>query len=666
MRKPKAYNFDQFFLSGLDPSVSPFLSANSQKWGKSLSLKNSLFALFFLLLAHAVANINLPFSYFLLTIIYFLLGTPAILKTSQDIFKITVNINVLMTLAAFLSILIGSPYEGALLLVLFALANALTEQVTFKTKSAIHELNKINPTKVLLLKEDGTFIEKSIKEIAVGDQLLIKAGEIVPLDSVVISGSSTLNLEHLTGESTPVLAKSGDTIPSGAKNREGSLTIKVLKTFTSSTLNTIIRLIQSAQEQKPKIQTFFDNFSKVYALSIIGLTVIFALTLPLFFNLPYLGAEGSFYRSLAFLIASSPCALILAVPAAYLSAISSAAKKGVILKGGIVLDALASIKKIAFDKTGTLTKGTLKLLLLEKINSSPSDSSASAIEKLSEKEALAIAASLEKGAKHPIANAISAAAAAQKLALLPIENLKVIPGYGVEGELLLSQETNKKATAQNNSKIKVFLGHPAYLKAEHLLQKSQGSVFLFVQDTVFAFQFEDLVKDRSKELISTLKKMKLRSLMLTGDSKPNAKKISDALGLDEYYAELKPEDKLELISKFSHTSAMAMVGDGINDAPALAKATVGISMGQIGSATAVEASDVILIKDDLLVLPWLFKKADKTQLIVKENIMLALGVIVCASLPALLGWIPLWVAVLLHEGGTVLVGLNGLRLLKKN
>ncbi len=654
MTKPKAYNFDQFFLSGLEPSVNPFLSQSSQKWGKSLSLKNGLFALGLLLFAHIIATINQPFSYFSLTVIYFLLGTPAILKTSKDIFKIKVNINVLMTLAAFLAILIGSPYEGALLLVLFALANALTEQVAFKTKSAIHELNKINPTKVLLLKEDDSTVEKSIKEIAVGDLLLIKAGEIVPLDSVVISGSSSLNLEHLTGEATPVLVKTGDEIPSGAKNQEGAFKIKVLKTFNYSTLNTIIRLIQSAQNQKPKIQTFFDSFSKAYALTIIGLTAIFAFTLPLFFDLTYFGKTGSFYRALAFLIASSPCALILAVPAAYLSSISSAAKKGIILKGGIILDALASIKKIAFDKTGTLTQGSLKLLSLEKIN----DSNLPSSEKdLLEQDALAIAASLEQGAKHPIANAITEAAQEKKLSLLPIENLKVIPGYGVEGELDI---------ASLKEKTKVFLGHPSYLKAEHLLELKKGSVFLFIEKNIFAFQFEEQVKSHLKELILKLKKMKLSSLILTGDSKINAQKIAEDLKLDEYYAELKPEDKLKLISQFSHSSPMAMVGDGINDAPALAKATVGISMGQIGSATAVDASDVILIKDNLQVLPWLFKKSYKTQLIVKENILLALSVIVCASLPALLGWIPLWVAVLLHEGGTVLVGLNGLRLLRKN
>lgn len=637
MSRPKAYNFDQFFLSGLEPNVSPFLSEKSQKWGKSLSLKNAVFALVLLALAQATSKINTSFSFFSLTVIYFLLGTPAILKASLDVTKINVNINVLMTLAAFFSIIIGSPYEGAFLLVLFALANALTERVAYKTKSAIHELNKINPTKVLFLNQDGSTIEKAIREVQIGDMLLIKAGEIVPLDGTVISGASSLNLKHLTGEAAPLLVKIGDAVPSGAENQEGVLTIKVLKSFGLSTLNTIIQLMEKAEKQKPKVEAFFDAFSKIYAIAIIFLTAIFAAAIPLFFNLPYLGPEGSLYRSLAFLIAASPCALILAVPASYLSSISAAAKKGIILKGGLVLDALFKVRQIAFDKTGTLTTGDLKLTSLEKI-SGP----------LSEEEALKLAAGLEQGAKHPIAKAILNKALEQKLALPSFKNLKVIPGYGVEGEA--------------NGLGSIFLGHPSYFKKDQLLEK--GSVFLFVQDSIFVFHFEDQERKNLRGTIHELKKNGLKTIMLTGDTLQKARAIADSLSLDEYYAGLKPEEKLHLIEKFSQSEAIAMVGDGINDAPALAKASVGISMGQIGSATAVNASDVILIKDDLQLLPWLFQKTKKTRRIVKENITLALAVILFASVPALLGLIPLWLAVILHEGGTLTVGLNSLRLLK--
>lgn len=645
---PKAYNFDQFFLSGLEPGISPFLSPSSQRWGRNFSLKNSFFAFFLLLLAKAVSALSPALSHFFLGVIYFSLGTSAILKASKDIFKINVNVNVLMTAAAFASILIGSAYEGAILLVLFALANALNEQVALKTKSAIHHLHKINPTKALLLKEDGSCIEKSIKEVAKGDLLLVKAGEIVPLDSMVVSGASHVNLEHLTGEAVPVLAKEKDILAAGSKNLNGILKVRVLKVFDYSTLNTIIHLIQDAQKQKPKIQTFFESFSKSYSISIIVLTVALAFLMPFFLPLAYLGHDGSFYRALAFLIASSPCALIFAVPAAYLSAISAAAKKGIILKGGKILDALSGIRKIAFDKTGTLTEASLELFSLKRISGN-----------LPAEKALALAASLEQAAKHPIAAAICAAAEEKKLALLPAEDLTVIPGYGVEGFF----PSSALGHLNKEKKEKVFLGHPSYFKKASLLK--EGSVFLFAEDNIFAFTFSDKVKSNLKSLLAKLKRLQLKPVMLTGDSCEKAERIAGELNLSEYYAELSPQDKLELIDKFSSNSPVAMVGDGINDAPALGKAAVGISMGRIGSAVAVDVSDVILIKDELQQLPWLFNKAFKTKTIVKENIFLALGVIVLASVPALLGLIPLWLAVLLHEGGTVIVGLNGLRLLKK-
>jgi len=381
---------------------------------------------------------------------------------------------------------------------------------------------------------------------------------------------------------------------------------------------------------------------------------VFALILPFIFAIPYLGMEGSIYRSLAFLIAASPCALIIGAPTAYLSSISSCARKGILLKGGITLDALARCSRIAFDKTGTLTTGALQCTTIEALHASS----------YSQDEALAIAAALERQVVHPIASAICALAAEKKLTLPEIHHFKTFPGYGLE------------ATLENG--IPIAIGLPEHigtklssLSALHLKewssQDQQGQILaaLLIGNDLFAFRFSDQIRDKMVELMENIQsKNGLTPVMLTGDHHQNATFVGNYLKIPHIFANLRPEDKLEKVSELSNLGGLAMVGDGINDAPALARATVGISMGKIGSATAVDASDVVLLNDDLSFLPWLFSKAKKTERIVRQNVFLALSVICLATVPALLGLIPLWLAVLLHEGGTVLVGLNSLRLLR--
>ena len=463
----------------------------------------------------------------------------------------------------------------------------------------------------------------------------------------MLEGTSSVNLVHLTGESNPTLKKPGDEVPAGARNLEAALTIEVTRTSRDSTLMKIIQLITAAQEAKPKVQRWLDRFGKTYASAVIGLTVLFAATLPWILNIPYLGIEGGVYRALAFMIAASPCALIIATPTAYLSAISACAKKGILLKGGIILDALASVTQIAFDKTGTLTTGQLECTAIEALGPTS----------LSADDALRIAAALERQVVHPIAAAICRHAAGKQLELPEIKFFKAIPGYGLEGTLV--------------DGTPVAIGLPEHIKTKLsqpvVLQEEAGQVLtlLLVGKTPFAIRFSDQIRENLAEVLQTMQKENgLTTLMLTGDHEKNAQQVGEALGISEVFANLRPEDKLEKVSKLSETGGLAMVGDGINDAPALARATVGISMGKIGSGTAVDASDVVLLNDDLQLLSWLFSKSKKTKKIVGQNIGLALAVICLATTPALLGLIPLWVAVILHEGGTVIVGLNSLRLLK--
>ena len=636
------YSFDEFFASNREETVSPFLTPDSRMWGKNLSLRSALLAGFLLACSFFFSFYSSPASFFLLTGVYFLVGTPALINSIHDLANFEINIDVLMTVAALLSVMIGSELEGALLLVLFEFSAAMEGMVTQKTRSSVLGLHQLSPRVACVIGDDGIVFEKAVGEIEIGTHILIKAGEIVPLDGHVVEGRSDVNLVHLTGESQPILKTVGDDVPSGAGNLDGTLTLCVTRKSGDSTVSRIIRLITQAQEAKPQIEQFLDRFGKYYASTIILLAFAFALILPLITNLPFLGTEGSIYRALTFLIAASPCALILATPTAYLSAISSCARRGILPKGGITLDAVAQCKIIALDKTGTLTTGKLACTGIEQLAGLPLDADL----------ALAIAASLERHAVHPIAEAITAFAISRQISTLPVVNFNSVPGYGLEG---------------------VVDSHPAAIGHIDFIQQKipfkpkmdQMTSYLWVKDSLFAFYFTDTIRDEAKEVISRLKKEKLRVIMLSGDRLVNAAPVARSLGIDEIFADLRPEDKLAKVTELASQSALMMVGDGINDAPALARATVGISMGKIGSATAVDASDIIFINDDISRLSWLYKKARQTHRILRENITLALAVILFATTPALLGWVPLWIAVILHEGGTVLVGLNSLRLLKK-
>ncbi len=645
--------FDEFFASGKEDSISPFLTRTSRTWGKNLSLKAALASACLLLLAFVASFFLPPLSNLFLLFVYFLSGTPALLGAIEDIKSLEINIDVLMTFAALLSVLIGSGMEGGLLLVLFALSAAMENVVSNKTKSTLSNLHQLSPRFACVVSEDGTVYDKAIKEITVGTHVLVKAGEVVPLDGVIIKGSAFVNLFHLTGESHPIPKKSGDEVQAGATNLDGTLTIKVTRYSHDSTLSRIIQLITAAHEAKPRLQRFLDRFGKWYATTVILLFFFFAATLPLLFSIPYLGMQGGIYRALAFLVAASPCALIIATPTAYLSAISCCARRGILLKGGIVLDALATAKKIAFDKTGTLTTGKLSCISIETISSSPAICGTD--------DALSIASALEQNAVHPIADAILRFAQAKQIKPIELSEFRAVHGYGLEGKATL-----------NGQLVSVAIGHADFIAerfpsvAKNLQREGHLNTLLLIEDTLFLFHFLDTLRPQSKSIIERLKhEVGLTPLMLTGDHPDIAYAVAKQVGITDVFANLRPEDKLAKVAEFSRDEGLIMVGDGINDAPALARATVGISLGKIGSATAIDASDIVFLNDDLTHLDWLVHKSRSTLSIVKQNIALALAVILLATTPALLGLVPLWVAVILHEGGTVLVGLNSLRLLKQ-
>ncbi len=646
--------FNEFFGSGQEEGFSPFLSPSDRKWAVGLSLKAALFAAALLFLAFLASWFSWPEAivHLLLLFVYFLAGIPALIESLEDLMDFEVNIDVLMTLAAFGSVLIGSPMEGALLLVLFAISGAMEDAVTKKAKDSIASLHKLSPTYAHVLDEKGVSIETALSDVQAGTRILVKAGQVVPLDGIVIEGTSSVNLVHLTGENMPVTKKPDDTVPAGAQNLEGALVLQVTHTSQDSTLAKIIQLVTSAQDSKPKLQRWFDSLSEKYAQTIILLAILFALVLPYIVSIPYLGQEGSIYRALSFLIAASPCALIIAIPIAYLSAIGSCARNGIVLKGGLVLDALGACTTIAFDKTGTLTTGELKCLGFESLH----EADASAV--------LDVAFALEQNAVHPIAKAITTYALSQNCIPAPLTEFKSIPGFGLE------------AKAQNKH---VWIGNLEYIEPklneadkrllrsryDQLSQDGEILAFLLIEQNLYIFRFEDSIRKEVPSSLNRLRKDGYRLLMLTGDHRFSADKIAKELHLDEVYSELKPEDKLKAVENLAKTHHLAMVGDGVNDAPALARATVGISMGKVGSSAAIDAADVVLLQDNIERLDWLMKKAKLTKWIVSENLFIATLAILVASIPALLGLVPLWAAVVLHEGGTVIVGLNGLRLLKK-
>lgn len=653
--------FTEFFELGLEESFSPFLKPESRQWSINLTLKAS-FAAAFLLLASFMLSLYsplIPLSHLLLVAVYFLAGTPSLIESIEDLANGDINIDILMTLAAFSSILIGSGMEGGLLLVLFSLSGAMEDAVTNKAKGSISSLHKLSPTRACVIESDGTLIERAISDIAVGTRILVKSGQVVPLDGTVIEGTSSLNLVHLTGENLPVRKTAGDTVPAGARNLEGALKVDVTRTSADSTLARIIELVTEAQASRPVLQRWFDSLSRRYATSIIILSALFALILPYFLSIPFLGVEGSVYRALTFLIAASPCALIIAIPIAYLSAVSVCARRGVLIKGGITLDALASCQAVAFDKTGTLTTGELTCIQVEALL--PND--AHRIE-----EAISVAYAMEKNAVHPIANAIIKLAESKKCSCATLSEFKAIPGYGLEAIIQKDQSSQF-----------VFIGRPGYIADK--LPASQKSALtertksvedngvllavLVIDRSPFIFHFRDTIRPKISQTIQAIKLRGWNTVMLTGDHRTSAQLIAKELEINEYHADLSPEDKLNYVSAISKDKGLAMIGDGVNDAPALARATVGVCMGKIGSTAAIDAADVVLLHDNIELLDWLIGKAKQTQAVVKQNLTLATLAILFASVPALTGFVPLWAAVIMHEGGTVLVGLNALRLLRK-
>ena len=564
-----------------------------------------------------------------------------------------INIDLLMILAAIGAAIIGNWREGAILLFLFSLSNALQDYAMGRSRRAIESLIKLRPQEALVRRGEMEMLVR-VENLRLGDVVIVKPGERLPIDGVVTRGQSSIDQSTITGESAPVDVAAGTPVFEGTLNQTGVLEVDVTCLPGESTLARIIQMVEGAQEQKAPTQRFLDEFEQKYALGVIVATAL-AIVVPVYFlNQPF---DAAFYRAMTLLVVASPCALIISVPAAILSAIANAARRGILFKGGAHLENLGSVRAIAFDKTGTLTCG--KPVVTDIIS----------LGCCTEAELLALAASVESRSEHPVAQAVVTEARRRGLSFAPCEDLQSITGRGAratafDGSVYLigNKELFQGRLELSDSVLAQLDGLEIQGRTAMLLaEQTDHDVTLFGIIAV-----ADSIRPEARAALQALRAQGIAHIiMLTGDNERVARAIAEQAGVDEYRAGLLPEQKVQAVQELHDKyGSVGMVGDGVNDAPALALADVGIAMGAAGTDVALEVADVVLMSDDLEKLAYVLKLSRRSQRIVWQNIVFALGVIVILVTANFLVGVPLPLGVVAHEGSTVIVVFNGLRLLR--
>ncbi len=556
------------------------------------------------------------------------------------------DIDFLMIAAALGAAYLGDWAEGATLLFLFSLAEALETFAMDRTRHAIEKLMELRPN-VALVRRDGREVVVPVEDVNVGEEVVVRPGESIPLDGVVEEGMSAVDQSPITGESVPVTKKPGDKVFAGTMNTEGSLVIRVTKRAADSTLARIIQLVEEAQSERAPMQRFLDRFSQPYATAVV-------LGVLVYLGVGYwaLGRPFSdvFYRAMTLLVVASPCALVISTPASILSAVAAGARNGVLFKGGAHLENMAGIRVMAFDKTGTLTYGKPQVT---HVIPAPG---------FTEEDVLRLAATVERRSEHPLARAIVRLAASKHIFLEEPEEFRALVGRGVRGRV------NGQHVYIGNGRLvkELEVPIPEHLKeiADRLHSEGKTVVWVVNEQVVGILAVADVVRPQAMPMIQELRSLGVRKIvMLTGDHRQVAEAIAQQLGVDEVYAELLPEDKVRIVKRLVEEDPTAMVGDGINDAPALALATVGIAMGAAGTDVALETADVVLMADDLTKLPFALDLSRRARRIVYQNLTIAVGVMVVLVIATLTVGIPLPLGVVGHEGSTLVVVLNGLRML---
>ncbi|WP_436935895.1 heavy metal translocating P-type ATPase [Halovenus marina] len=573
----------------------------------------------------------------------------------------SVDIDLLMIVAAVGALSIGAPFEGAMLLFLFSLSNVLQHYAIGRSRRAIKSLVKMRPDTATLLR-DGEEVTVPIEEVAVGDVFVVRPGDRIPLDGVVERGESTVDQSSLTGESVPVPKTPDDEVFGGTINESGSLEIAVTRQAHESAITRLIRMVEQAQSEKAPTQRLIDRLEQPYVLGVFALTVI-AIAGPL-----AVGAEftSTFYRAMTLLVAASPCAVVISTPAAVLSAIASGGRQGVLFKGGEHVEAAADINAVAFDKTGTLTAGETSLTDIVVRDDPPGT------ESVSEADLLTLAAAVQARSEHHLAQATVEEANARGAEVPDAQDFTAVAGKGVratvDGETIHIGNRKYVETVLSDRSI---TGLETGLETLTTLATEGKTSVLVVRETdegasvLGWLAFTDTARPGAAEMIAELRALGIeRIVMLTGDNEQVAQHIADEVGIDEVHAELLPEQKVERVAELDERyDGVAMVGDGVNDAPALATATLGVAMGGAGTDVALETADVVLMGDDLSKVPYVLGLGRKTRRTLTINLAIAFGAIALMIGAILLRGIPLPLAVIGHEGSTVVVSLNGLRLL---
>lgn len=567
---------------------------------------------------------------------------PALLKGKLDT-------DILMLAAAAGAAILGELGEGAFLLLLFSIGHAGEHYALDRARNAINALGALMP-KTAQVKRNGQIVEEPVEQLQVGDVVIARPGDRIPVDGEVAEGSSSVDQSPITGESVPVTKAVGDEVFAGTVNKDNALDIRVTRVAADNTLSRVMKLVGEAQSQQSPTQQFADRFTSRFVPAIFVATALLIVIPPLLNLLPL---QDSFYRGMLLLVAASPCALAIGTPASVLAGIAQAARNGVLIKGGVHLENLGRLKAIAFDKTGTITSGTFSVTDVVPLNGTSPD------------ELLSVAGAVEQQSNHPLAQAVVRAAQEKRLQLPKAEGLENVPGRGVRsavnGEPVLIGSVKLFTETAGMTVDDSLTGKVDELEktGRSTMVVSKGGKILGV------LGLADTPRPNIKEVMNSLRGLGIEHLvMLTGDNNDVAQNIAAHVGLTEVQAELMPEDKLNIIKQLEGKyEAIAMIGDGVNDAPALATATVGIAMGGAGTAVALETADVALMGDDLGKLPFAVGLSRASRQIIQQNLLVSFGVIALLIVTSVLGIVQLGFAVLLHEGSTLVVVGNALRLL---
>ena len=576
--------------------------------------------------------------------IFIILGYVILLfRTAKNAFKMLfaskkINENFLITVSCVGAYLVGEHMEGLMVIILYEIGKILEEKSISKSRKSIKDLMDIKP-EYANLKSENDIKKVSPEEVKIGDTILVKEGEKVPLDGIVTKGTADLNTASLTGESKLTQVSENKKVLSGSIVVDGMIEVKVTEEYKNSTVSRILDLVENATDKKAKTETFVNKASSIYTPIVIGLAAVVAIFLPLFTEIPYTGNNGSIYRALIFLVISCPCSIAISVPLSYFSGIGKSSKDGILIKGSDYIDAIKDIKEIVFDKTGTLTKGEFEITKID------------TFENYTEQEVLKYAVMGEKYSNHPIAKSIMKA---NKEEISEVQDFKEIAGKG------LSYQYNGET---------VLVGNSVLVDANDSNEEGATKIYVKINDRLAGIIYlGDTVKDGVVETIKELKKLGIKTNMFTGDNKQIAEKTGKEIGIQNIKSEMLPQDKYnafeEIINKKEEKVKVAFVGDGINDSPVLARADVGISMGGVGSESAIEASDVVIMTDNVSKILDAIKISKKTCGIIRQNLVFAITVKVLILFLSTIGLSGMWQAVFADVGVTILTIFNTLRILK--